>query len=65
MKNYAAAVSDIDALRTLAQQSDSGDATARGQLLAKANELRAWMLALGADNESGDCRRHGARPRSR
>jgi len=54
VKNYAAAVSDIDALRTLAQQSDSGDATARGQLLAKANELRSWMLALGADNETGN-----------
>ena len=53
VKNYAAAVNDIDALRALAQQPESGDAAARGQLLAKANELRQWMLALGADNETG------------
>src|SRR4051794_4564414 len=54
VKNYAAAVSDIDALRALAQQPENGDAGARAQLLAKANELRAWMLALGADTEPGD-----------
>src|SRR4051794_3145111 len=53
VRNYAAALNDIDALRTLAQQPESGDTTARGQLLAKADELRQWMLALGADNESG------------
>src|SRR6478735_6661809 len=53
VRNYAAAVTDIDALRTLAQQPESGEAAARAALLAKANELRDWMLALSADNESG------------
>src|SRR3954453_12279702 len=54
VRNYAAAVGDIDALRALAQQPESGDAAARGQLLAKANELRAWMLARDADIDRGD-----------
>src|SRR3954454_8013049 len=53
-RNYTAAVGDIDALRRLAQQPENGDAAARGQLLAEANELREWMLALGADTEHGD-----------
>ena len=52
-KDFAAAVAEIDALRALAQQPESGDAAARGQLLAKANQLREWMLALGADIEQG------------
>lgn len=52
-KNYAGAVAEIDALRTLAQQPENGDADVRAQLLAKANQLREWMLALGADVEQG------------
>src|SRR4051812_19555813 len=53
-RNYAAAVGDIDALRGLAQQPENGDASARGQLLAEANQLRDWMLALDADIDRGD-----------
>ena len=53
-KNYAGAVAQIDALRTLAQQPENGDAGVRAQLLAKANQLREWMLALGADVEEGE-----------
>ena len=46
-KDYAAAVGDIDGLRTLAQQAGNTAA------VAKADALRAWMLSLGADRETG------------
>ena len=46
-KDYAAAVADIDGLRTLAQQAGNTAA------VAKADALRAWMLSLGADRETG------------
>ncbi len=60
-KNYAAAVTEIDRLRTLVQQPASGDTAARAKVLAKADELRAWMLSLGADSRDRHRRRHGAR----
>ncbi len=45
-KNYAAAVTTIDSLRVLAEEPGSGDPVARTSLVAKANELRKWMLSL-------------------
>jgi type 1 glutamine amidotransferase len=51
---YSASLSDINALRDLAQQPGSGDAAARGTLLAKAQELKDWMLVLlGSESQSG------------
>jgi type 1 glutamine amidotransferase len=45
-KNYTAAITDIDALRTLANTASSGAAPARAALAAKAQELKDWMTVL-------------------
>jgi type 1 glutamine amidotransferase len=51
---YSSSLSDIDALRTLAQDSATGDATSRAKLLAKAQELKSWMqVLLGAKDTPG------------
>lgn len=43
---YTASLADIDALRTLARNTASGDAAARTALLTKAQELNDWMQVL-------------------
>ena len=51
---YSSSLSDIDALRALAQNPASGDAASRAKVLAKAQELKDWMLVLlGATSTSG------------
>jgi type 1 glutamine amidotransferase len=51
---YSASLTDIEALRALAQDPASGDAAARAQLLAKAQELKDWMLVLlGSQSTTG------------
>ncbi|HWK29495.1 MAG TPA: ThuA domain-containing protein [Solirubrobacter sp.] len=51
---YSASLSDIDALRAVASDPASGDAASRAQVLAKAQELKDWMLVLlGATSTSG------------
>ncbi|RKQ93219.1 trehalose utilization protein [Solirubrobacter pauli] len=50
----SASLGDIAALNTLAQDPASGDAASRGKLVAKAAELKQWMLVLlGAQDVSG------------
>ena len=43
---YSSSLSDIDALRALAQNPASGDAASRAKVLAKAQELKDWMGVL-------------------
>jgi hypothetical protein len=43
---YSSSLADIDALRALAQDPANGDAPSRAKLLAKAQELKSWMLVL-------------------
>jgi hypothetical protein len=45
-KNYASAITDIDALNTLITTPSSGQAQARTALAAKAKELKDWMTVL-------------------
>ena len=51
---YSSSLSDIDALRALAQNPTSGDAAARAKVLAKAQELKDWMgVLLGSSSTGG------------
>jgi len=51
---YSSSLSDIDALRALAQNPASGDAASRAKLLAKAQELKDWMgVLLGSTSTGG------------
>ncbi len=51
---YSASLTDIDALRDLAQAPATGDATSRAKLLTKAQELKTWMqVLLGAQDTPG------------
>jgi type 1 glutamine amidotransferase len=50
---YSASLSDIDALRALAQNPASGDAASRAQVLFKAQELKNWMLTLLGSKDVG------------
>ena len=51
---YSSSLSDIDALRALAQNPTSGDAAARAKVLAKAQELKDWMgVLLGSTSKDG------------
>lgn len=52
-RNYAGAVVHIDRLVALAQRPESGDAAARTALLAKGDDLRSWMVSLGARPVAG------------
>jgi len=49
-----ASISDLNALRDLANNPASGDAASRAQVLAKAQELKSWMqVLLGAQDAGG------------
>jgi hypothetical protein len=51
---YSSSLGDIDTLRSIAQNPASGDAVSRAKVLAKAQELKDWMLVLlGATSTSG------------
>ena len=51
---YSSSLSDIDALRALAQNPASGDAASRAKVLAKAQELKDWMgVLLGSTSTGG------------
>ncbi|WP_037503399.1 ThuA domain-containing protein [Solirubrobacter soli] len=43
---YSSSLSDIDALRAIAQDPASGDAASRAKVQVKAQELKDWMLVL-------------------
>ncbi len=56
---YSSSLSDIDALRALAQNPASGDAASRAKVLVKAQELKDWMLVLlGATSTGWHRQRH-------
>ena len=51
---YSDSLTDINALRDLAQAPATGDATSRARLLSKAQELKTWMqVLLGAEDAPG------------
>jgi type 1 glutamine amidotransferase len=51
---YSSSLGDIDTLRSIAQNPASGDAASRAKVLAKAQELKDWMLVLlGATSTPG------------
>jgi type 1 glutamine amidotransferase len=51
---YSDSLTDINALRDLAQAPASGDAASRAKLLTKAQELKTWMqVLLGAKDTPG------------
>ena len=56
---YSSSLSDIDALRALAQNPASGDAASRAKVLAKAQELKDWMgVLLGSTSTRRYRQRH-------
>ena len=62
---YSSSLSDIDALRALAQNPASGDAASRAKLLAKAQELKNWMGVLLGSTSTGGTAAARSRPRWR
>ena len=49
----SASLTDIAAFNTLAQDPASGDAASRAKLVAKAAELKQWMLVLLGSQDVG------------
>ena len=63
---YSSSLGDIDALRSIAQNPASGDAASRAKVLAKAQELKDWMLVLlGSTSTPGGRPTAPSRPRCR